>query len=411
MSANGHASPSGSAAPTTPMTPLSPAAAAPPPPLLTLDECRDAFYVAQRACERFASQLKDFVEVLDDKKTQADDEWIDVVLLEGNKSLLFHTNQHAVWDAFNERAHEYVESVKRLAELMAIAELKGEKYEEAELPENKARTVHPELLKFKLEKKARILGKIGGVPALGPGAVLPQLPTGDPHLKATGSMAAREITYTKAEGKDARYLADVFQFKGSDPHTQSEARKKKEDAQWQQEASVMLRRKAQAQKEADDLKEQLTTPFGQELTGVLAKRHQTIRQVEQEQEAVSASAYRRSRTRPGGDEAIPEDATPELAAKLKRRQEEQARIQRELEMEEAERKRLESESAPAFNNPTAPFGTELAAVMQRRNNAKAEAIKEEAARAARESRPTSGMPAMDSELAQKLMKRQQRVES
>jgi hypothetical protein len=50
----------------------------------------------------------------------------------------------------------------------------------------------------------RILGKIGGVPALGPGmgAVLPALPKGQ-ILKATASPAAIEIHYSKAENKDA----------------------------------------------------------------------------------------------------------------------------------------------------------------------------------------------------------------
>lgn len=50
----------------------------------------------------------------------------------------------------------------------------------------------------------RILGKIGGIPALGPGManVLPQLPRGQ-ILKATASPAAREIYYSKVEQKDA----------------------------------------------------------------------------------------------------------------------------------------------------------------------------------------------------------------
>jgi hypothetical protein len=51
----------------------------------------------------------------------------------------------------------------------------------------------------------RILGKIGGVPALGPGTVIPKLPTGGPGLRATASSAAREINYSKVEGKDARW--------------------------------------------------------------------------------------------------------------------------------------------------------------------------------------------------------------
>jgi hypothetical protein len=92
-----------------------------PPPLLTLDECRDAFYVAQRACERHAAQLKAFVDALDSKKAQADDAWIESVQEEAKRALHFHSNQHAEWDGFAERVDAYVDSVRRLAEAMAIA--------------------------------------------------------------------------------------------------------------------------------------------------------------------------------------------------------------------------------------------------------------------------------------------------
>jgi hypothetical protein len=46
-----------------------------------------------------------------------------------------------------------------------------------------------------------ILGKVGGVPALG-GMKLPVLPR-DQVLRATGGTAAREIHYSKMEGRDA----------------------------------------------------------------------------------------------------------------------------------------------------------------------------------------------------------------
>lgn len=48
----------------------------------------------------------------------------------------------------------------------------------------------------------RILGKIGGVPALGGMMKLPVLPR-DQVLRATGGTAAREIHYSKMEGRDA----------------------------------------------------------------------------------------------------------------------------------------------------------------------------------------------------------------
>jgi hypothetical protein len=90
-------------------------------PPLTLDECREAFYVAARACERYTAQLKSFVELLDSKKAQADEAWIEAVQEEAKRALFFHSNQHAEWDAFTERADSYVDSVRRLAEAMAIA--------------------------------------------------------------------------------------------------------------------------------------------------------------------------------------------------------------------------------------------------------------------------------------------------
>ena len=54
---------------------------------LTLDDCRDAFYVAQRACERHAAALKAFVDVLDSKKAAEDGAWIEAVQDEAGKSL------------------------------------------------------------------------------------------------------------------------------------------------------------------------------------------------------------------------------------------------------------------------------------------------------------------------------------
>lgn len=377
------------------------AALDPPPPILTLDEARDAFYVAQRACERYALQLKAFVELIDSKKAQAGEEWIEAVQEEARKAKFFHSNQLAEWEAFSTRADGYVDSVRRLAELMAIAELKGETLDEADLPENKARTVHPELLKFKLEKRSRILGKIGGVPALGPGTVIPRLPA-NPHLRATGSSAAREITYSKAEGKDARYLADVFQFKTAagrpDP-----AAKKQDPTDWQQEASTILKRKAQVEKTEEELRATLASPFGEELMGVLAQRHQAIKAKDEEAAAIAASAFRRVSARDGEG---PSDATPELAAKLWRRAAEEARAIKDAERrakEEAEAAE-KGEPALAFQDPNAPFGSELAAALQKRNQAKADAIRNAPAKEERRLSEGAGAPAADSELAAKLRK-------
>lgn len=184
----------------------------PEPMPVTLDSAREQFYLAQRASERFAAQLARFVANLEQQKE--DDAWLEQVKEEAAKTRVFHEEQHRQWAVISHSIDTYVDSVRALAETMAVHELKGETTAEAELPENRAKTVHPELVKFQLEKKARILGKIGGVPALGPGmgAVLPALPKGT-ILKATASPAAIEIHYSKAEGKDAGQLANVFHFR------------------------------------------------------------------------------------------------------------------------------------------------------------------------------------------------------
>jgi hypothetical protein len=56
--------------------------------------------------------------------------------------------------------------------------------------------------------QAKILGKYGGTPALGPAHVMMAAPRGN-ILKATASPAAIEIHYGKQEGKDASEMAQV----------------------------------------------------------------------------------------------------------------------------------------------------------------------------------------------------------
>lgn len=91
------------------------------PDTLTLDEARDAFYVAQRACERHAAALAAFVALLDDKKAAADAAWLGAVHEEARKALVFHGAQAGAWDGFVSRADAYTESVKQLGEAMALA--------------------------------------------------------------------------------------------------------------------------------------------------------------------------------------------------------------------------------------------------------------------------------------------------
>eukprot|EP00878_Enallax_costatus_P010774 GHUV01011251.1.p1 GENE.GHUV01011251.1~~GHUV01011251.1.p1 ORF type:complete len:359 (+),score=183.99 GHUV01011251.1:872-1948(+) len=304
---------------------------------------------------------------------------------------------------------------------------------QAELPENKAKTVHPELVKFQLEKKARILGKIGGIPALGPGmaSVLPQLPKGQ-ILKATASPAAREIYYSKVEHKDAAQLAGVFQFR----------KKAESDAtpvDWQQEQTTQSVRRASEATAAElrrqeEQEQQLVAggAVGQELANALRMRQRAVSLSEEDQAAAAASSYRRTAPSSSGSADAAKGlqaATPELAQKLKQRQQ-QAELARRHSESAAEREGAavgdgrggvvsadgassSSSSGPSlgWSNAKAPFGGELASVLLRRRESK------EAAAAAAPIKADSGpgaatiSPAADSELQQRLRQRQLMLDS
>eukprot|EP00878_Enallax_costatus_P014903 GHUV01015603.1.p1 GENE.GHUV01015603.1~~GHUV01015603.1.p1 ORF type:complete len:402 (+),score=168.86 GHUV01015603.1:387-1592(+) len=357
-----------------------------PQQAITLDFAREQFYLAQRASERFASKLASFVDSLQQQKE--DDAWLEQVKIEAERIVHFHDEQHRQWEAISGSIEAYLASVKQLAETMAVNELKGEQTPEAELPENKAKTVHPELVKFQLEKKARILGKIGGIPALGPGmaSVLPQLPKGQ-ILKATASPAAREIYYSKVEHKDAAQLAGVFQFR----------KKAESDAtpvDWQQEQTTQSVRRASEATAAElrrqeEQEQQLVAggAVGQELANALRMRQRAVSLSEEDQAAAAASSYRRTAPSSSGSADAAKGlqaATPELAQKLKQRQQ-QAELARRHSESAAEREGAavgdgrggvvsadgassSSSSGPSlgWSNAKAPFGGELASVLLRR---------------------------------------------
>lgn len=94
------------------------------PTTLSLDEAREHFYVAQRACERFSGLLKQIVETLEQKKV--DDAWLELVQDEATKAVYFHSQQGESWSAFAARTEEYLASVQKLGEQLAIAEIKGQ---------------------------------------------------------------------------------------------------------------------------------------------------------------------------------------------------------------------------------------------------------------------------------------------
>lgn len=353
---------------------------------LTLDLAKDFFYTQMRACERHANVLKNFIEVLDGKKEG--DPWLEEIQLEASKGRLFHEQQHHDWEGFDDRVKEYIESIRQLADEIALQELSTDDDEvaKAKLKENSTKFVHPELHKFKLEKQARILGKIGGVPAFG-GMAMGRIPR-ELILKASGGAAAREVHYSKMENKDARYLADVIQFK----------QRKSEDgpqlSQWQEE-SKNLRAKAQAEATKDEAPQMMfNTPYTSELTGKLKARQDALKQEEEE-------SSKKKQLEKAHEKATVVSA--ELASMFNRRQ----ALMKRKEEEEAEEA---NPTAPSTDwcNAAAPFGSELGSVLQQRQQKKLE--EEAAAKVAPKPLPPPSTAGASSELAALLKKRQQATE-
>ncbi|KAF8055038.1 SEC3A [Scenedesmus sp. PABB004] len=380
---------------------------------VTLDAAREFFYVAHRSAERLAASLGSVVSALEQQ--QESDAWLEQTRQEADRVAAIYAEQARQAAAWQARVEHYVGSVRELGERMALAELKGEHSEEAELPENQARLVHPELVRFQLEKKARILGRIGGVPALGPGsaAVLPAAPRGV-ALKATASAAAREIHYSRVEDKDAAQLASVFQFRqaaasdaSAGPGTwRDEAAAK--DVRRASEAAAAELRRAQEQEAA------LTAGGGAELAAAL-KQRLAAQRASDDDAAAAASSFRRAHAGASQEQLELEEATPELAQALRRRQEEARRHSESSSTagscggEPAGPRGASADGARATGSGSggAAFGSELAAVLQARRSAKASAG---AARPGEGSAPPGPAPAAaSSELEAQLQARARRA--
>eukprot|EP00798_Chlamydomonas_sp_ICE-L_P020097 gene20097-26815_t len=139
-------------------------------PILTLDEVRDYLAVGVRSCERFSTSLKAQLELLESRKP--DEEWLELTKEEAS-----------VWADFKARVDGYYDSVRRMADQMALKEmsLNGDEgngsgmEQEAQFSlsgyiraqhtaqhsgdasgvEQNARFIHPELQRFKQEKQAK----------------------------------------------------------------------------------------------------------------------------------------------------------------------------------------------------------------------------------------------------------------
>ncbi|GLI69313.1 hypothetical protein VaNZ11_013892 [Volvox africanus] len=350
----------------------------------SLDEARETLFTLQRACERRAVALAKIVEVLNSKEPE--DEWLLEVLEEAEKGMAFHHQQLEMFTTFHSRSTAYVEAVRNEANQLAMQELMGGSGRPDEVDDGgidspavagtpgisggqrrrSSKIVHPELLKFKLEKQAKILGKYGGIPALGAGLVLPKFQR-DAILKATGSAAAREIHYSKVENKDATNLAEVMRFKvrkaddGINGGTPA-------PSPWQAELSA---KKGKVALDGTDQKDLVTpstrthTVYAEELGGVLQQRQAALEQ------AIAAQS-RPTPTATGP--VISGDAEDELVEKLKRRQSaaKQAEEAEAAAAVAAAAAAAEAAAAaappatPAWSNPAAPFGGELTAALLRR---------------------------------------------
>lgn len=98
-------------------------------------------------------------------------------------------------------------------------------------------------------------------------------------------------------------------------------------------------------------------------------RQQALRSQEEQAAAAAASSYRRVDASGNTANApLPvrelQKATPELAARLKARQESAARTQRLLSDEDEAA--AAAAGGPGWSNTSAPFGGELAALLQKR---------------------------------------------
>jgi hypothetical protein len=99
------------------------------------------------------------------------------------------------------------------------------------------------------------------------------------------------------------------------------------------------------------------------LQAALQSRANLVKKKEEEEVEAYASAYRR--TRASNDDEL-QDATAELADKLKRRQQEVGRQLTKEQQEALEAKEREEGRAEAWSNKAVPFGGELAALLQKR---------------------------------------------
>lgn len=335
-------------------------------PAVTLDECREQMFIALRSTEQFLAVFRPQVEAVENLTNK--DSWLEHVHTECFRGIQFFEQRLSTWNEFSKKVHAYWLAVRNEATQQALQELKvrgnteepedeqdgsGDTDEQDVDPAQHSdanKPIHPELVKFKLEKQAKILGKYGGVPALGMGLVLPRAPR-NTILKATASPAAVEIHYSKTEDKDARYLAQVMQFK-----TKKDA--EEAPSPWQAEVSAKKQFKPLDNAEPDKAPTfQVTNAYTAELAGALQQRQATVAAAELEAAEATQKAAKEPTTPGLGS------ANDELAIKLKRRQS-------AVNTPEFKTQEPDAEEPPplAWSNTKQPFGNELTAALQKRQS-------------------------------------------
>jgi hypothetical protein len=86
--------------------------------VISLDDARSFFFVAQRTCAQQAQRLEKLCKQLDGLK--AADEWLDVVVNELDASVNAAAEQHETFVTMSSRMHSYVDSIRQLANALAV---------------------------------------------------------------------------------------------------------------------------------------------------------------------------------------------------------------------------------------------------------------------------------------------------
>ena len=89
------------------------------PSNLKINDVKEFLWVALRTQDRFASSLKSFVDAFD-RIREGEDEWLISLQDEIGKGISFCDTQLATWQGFGARLDEYIASVRKEADDLAI---------------------------------------------------------------------------------------------------------------------------------------------------------------------------------------------------------------------------------------------------------------------------------------------------